>query len=117
MLLQVARPAQGTQVAERIRIAARGQRPDMMHLFGGRCSALKQAVLAERMYLKVLLPHGAPSPAAIYLLCFGVAAITVVVPVLFGFVLEAVLSALNGELRTARVTARPFRFSRHNKFT
>ena len=113
MLLQMAGTAQGAEVAERIRIAARGQGLDMMHLFGGRRFAIKQAVFAERMCLIVLPAYRSPSFTAVNLHVLSVSLIAVIVPVFFRFMLRAVLTAVHGKLRASGPAARPLRFLRH----
>ena len=113
MLLQMAGTAQGAQVAERIRIAARGQGHDMMHLFGGRRFAIKKAVFAERVRLIVLSAYRSPSFTAVNLHGLSVSRVAVIVPVFFRFMFRAVLTAVYGESRASGPAARPFRFLRH----
>lgn len=84
-----------------------------MYLFGGYCFTFQQAILTERMGFKVLLADSPPHFAAIYLFGFVIPAVTVVVPVFFSFMYSTVLAAVHGKIRTAGVSARSARFSRH----
>ena len=85
----------------------------MMHLFGGRRFAIKQAVFAERMRLIVLPAYRSPAFAAVNLHGSSVSRVAVIVSVFFCFMLRAVLTAVYGESRASGPAARPFWFLRH----
>lgn len=82
-----------------------------MHLFGGGRLSFKQAVLTQRMLLKVLLTDNSPAFTAVYLLAVIASHISVVLYVLAGFVFIAVLTV--AQIRTAGNTAWSFRPFRH----
>lgn len=103
--------AEGDEIISIVR-AAVSKRQLVMHLFGWLVDAMLQAFFAQRMLTDMAITDSLPR-SAVPFLGFRVTAVVVVLVGGCLFVCRAVKLTVIGKVRTARHTARPFRFTWH----